>query len=136
MSGSKKIAFKSGESIFSEGDPGDVAYVVIEGEIDIVSESSGATVHIATISKHGIFGEMALLDNTARSATAIAKTDCACVVIDHKQFNDAMDRAEPLIRGILRILASNLRATTERLVGESTHIEGVEQDVKDISENG
>ena len=73
--------FSAGQSIFAEGQPDDdLMYAVLEGEVDIVRQQRV----LETILPGGVFGEMALLDNQPRSATAIAKTDCRVAAISEK----------------------------------------------------
>jgi CRP-like cAMP-binding protein len=81
-SAENKITFSAGETIFKEGDERDVMYVVLEGDIDI--QLHGKTIN--TIKPGGIFGEMALIDASTRSATAVASTDCVLVPVDESQF--------------------------------------------------
>ena len=66
------LSFSSGEVIFRAGDPGDNMYVVRSGEVEI--ELNGKV--IETVASGGIFGEMALIDGSARVATCRAKTNC------------------------------------------------------------
>jgi len=64
--------YAAGEIIFAQGQPGDVMYVVKEGEVEI---RLGKKV-VDTIGPEGFFGEMALIDDAPRSASAVAKTNC------------------------------------------------------------
>ena len=63
---------QAGEALFQEGDQGDRAYVVQEGNVDIVKNGVDGEVILGTVEKGGIFGEMALIDDQPRMATAIA----------------------------------------------------------------
>lgn len=74
--------FGAGEVIFAEGDKGDHMYVVRSGEIEI--ERDGKV--IEALSRGGIFGEMALIDGSPRSATARAKMDAEVAPINEKSF--------------------------------------------------
>ena len=73
--------FAAGQVIFREGDPAGRMYVVAEGEIKILVGSQ--VVEIA--GPGSIFGEMALIDGSPRSATVIAKTDCELAAIDENR---------------------------------------------------
>ena len=68
----------AGEVIFRAGDPGDKAYVVKEGEVEIDVPGREPIV----LGPGGIFGEMALIDNQTRSAGARTRTDTQLVIID------------------------------------------------------
>jgi CRP/FNR family transcriptional regulator, cyclic AMP receptor protein len=76
------LSFSAGTTIFSEGDQPDYAYVVIKGEVELVVNGTG----VETVGPGGIFGEMALIEQKPRIASAIAGTDCRIVSIDERQF--------------------------------------------------
>jgi CRP/FNR family transcriptional regulator, cyclic AMP receptor protein len=76
------VHFAAGDVIFSEGDKGDTMYVVRSGEVAI--EHQGHVME--SLGGGGIFGEMALIDGSPRSATVRAKTDCQVVPISEKTF--------------------------------------------------
>lgn len=97
--------FKAGEKIFGEGDAGDYMYGVIEGEVHILK---GGKV-VDTVGAGGIFGEMALIDKTARSATAVAKTDCKAAQIAEKRFYFLVQQTPNFALHLLRVLTERLR---------------------------
>src|SRR5262245_26835770 len=75
--------FSAGHQIFAEEQPNDgLMYAVLEGEVEIVRGQR----LVETIPPGGVFGEMALLDNLSRSASAIAKTDCRVAAITESRF--------------------------------------------------
>ena len=79
---SKARSFVAGTSIFEKGDQGTEMYVVKEGEVDIVIDDF----HFETVLPDGIFGELSLIDQETRIASAIARTDCTLQAIDKRQF--------------------------------------------------
>src|SRR5512144_2017998 len=74
--------YAAGDVSFAEGDKGDAMYVIRNGEVTI--EHGGRV--IETLGGGGIFGEMALIDGSVRSATVRAKTDCEVAPINEKTF--------------------------------------------------
>ena len=74
--------FAAGTSIFEKGDKGEEMYIVKEGEVDIIIDGF----HFETIVPEGIFGELSLVDQETRIASAVARTDCNLQVIDKRQF--------------------------------------------------
>jgi len=99
------LTFSARQQIFAEGEPGDVMFVVKEGEVDIVVH--GAVVE--TIGPGGILGEMALIDRNPRSATAVAKTDCQLVPISEKRFQFLVQQTPYFAIEVMRVLAQRLR---------------------------
>lgn len=99
-----------GQVVFDEGDPGDVMYAVREGTVDLMV---GGTL-LERVGTEGIFGEMALLDTTERSATAIAAEATVLVRISRERFQ-ALVRQTPLFAlQVMGVLADRLRRTTQR----------------------
>src|ERR1022692_793587 len=76
------VTFDAGHVIFKETDPGDLMYAVVEGEVEILVGNK----LIETIDAGGIFGEMALIDDGPRSASARVKTACKLVPVTPKRF--------------------------------------------------
>jgi CRP/FNR family transcriptional regulator, cyclic AMP receptor protein len=95
----------AGEVLFTSGDAGDYMYLVRSGEIEI--ERDGKV--IETLSAGGIFGEMALIDGSPRSATARAKTDAEVAPINEKSFLFLVHETPFFAIAVMRTLAERLR---------------------------
>lgn len=100
-----KQAFVAGQVIFKEGEAGDVMYSVLTGEVEIVI--AGKVVEV--VEAGGILGEMALIDNSPRSATAMAKTDCSLAVINQKRFTTLIQQTPFFAIQVMSVLADRLR---------------------------
>jgi len=106
--------FPKGHYIFREGgNPGEV-YLILEGKVNIVKEAEGSKVVLASLGKNSIFGEMALIDNKPRSASAVATEDSVCMVLGVIEFNEKLEAMDPFIRGIFRVLTNTVRETTKK----------------------
>ena len=105
------INYHAGSTIFSEGDPGDQMYVVIDGEVEA---RIGHEV-IDVFGPGNIVGEMALIDEKARSASAVAKTDCRLAAVDEKSFLFMVQQTPNFSLLLMRILVDRLRRTNARL---------------------
>ena len=113
----KKKNFKKYDSIFNEGTHGDCAYMIDFGKVGIVSKTNqnDKSKLLATLKKDDIFGEMGLIDNKVRTATAIALEDTQVSVISKKTF-DYLLKHDPLaLRPLLKVLSHRLRNTTNLL---------------------
>ena len=97
--------FQKGSIIFSEGDPGDEMYAVVEGEVEIRVNS--ASVHV--VKEGEVFGEMAMIDKKPRSASAVAITDCKLVVINEQRFNFLLQQTPMFVTQIMKVMADRLR---------------------------
>lgn len=101
--------FLAGQTIFEQGEEGEVMYVIQSGEVNIVAQDKVINTH-----KSGeVFGEMALIDTRIRSATALAKTDCQLVPIKERRFRFLIQQHPFFALNIMRVLAARLRRQTE-----------------------
>ena len=102
---------KAGETIFKEGDPAAEVYVIWSGRVGIQLGNR----LLDTLEANEIFGEMALIDDKRRSATAIALTDVALVPIAEMQFLLLVTRKPAFALEVMRVLARRLRAANKAL---------------------
>ena len=112
--------FLPGEIILEEGTIGTRAYLVETGSVEISRGHGDKRRVLGRVGPGGIFGELALIDGHGRSADAKATSDTVCLVIPQDIFKDKLDKADPFLRALIRIMCRNLRSMTEKLVGEST----------------
>lgn len=102
-------AVAPGEVIFRAGDPADCAYVVTAGHIEIYTGSGADMCCIAVISAGQLLGEMAIIDNAPRSATAIAREAGLLTVIEHRQLVARLQTADPVLNLLIKVLLNRLR---------------------------
>jgi CRP-like cAMP-binding protein len=102
----------AGSVIFQEGDQAEHMYVVIDGAVDLVLNRT----IIGTAGPGEAFGEMALIDNVTRSATAVARADSRVVPIDRRRFLFMVTETPNFALQLLGIMAQRLRAQNDRLV--------------------
>ena len=103
--------FAAGETIFTEGSTGREMYVVLEGSVNI--RVGNKTLDVT--GPGGVFGEMALIDSSTRSATAIAKDDCTLAIVDERQFLRMAERTPLFTLNVMQILAGRLRRMNSML---------------------
>ena len=99
------------ETLFVEGEIGDKAYVIMSGEVDILKESGGRTVLLASRRSGEVIGEMSLLDQTPRFASGIAKTECEVLAISHESLENLLDTSPSAARVMLSTITNRLRST-------------------------
>lgn len=102
--------------IFRAGDPGDALYVITSGEVRlVVTTPTRQDITLATLGEGDTYGELSLLDNAPRSATAKATEDTRCLMLSRKDFLEVIED-EPLVaRAVMRSLALVIRRMNERL---------------------
>jgi CRP/FNR family cyclic AMP-dependent transcriptional regulator len=100
-------SFKAGEIIFRHGDPAEELYIVKSGKVEIRLGNR----LLDTLPELSIFGEMALIDHSPRSATVVAATDATVVPVDEKQFLFLVSRTPHFALNVMRVLAQRLRTT-------------------------
>ena len=97
--------FARGETIFREGEQGDEFFVVVRGQVEIKSGNRW----FETVGQNGIFGEMALIDDSPRSATVVALTDVTVTPIQEQQFLFMVKHTPFFALRVMRVLANRLR---------------------------
>lgn len=100
--------YAAGQIIFSQGDPGKVMYIVIDGKVDVIFEGRV----VERIEPGGVLGELALVDQGQRSAIAQAATDCKLVPINEWRFIFLVQETPFFALHIMRVMAHRLRRET------------------------
>jgi CRP/FNR family transcriptional regulator, cyclic AMP receptor protein len=103
--------FGPGERVFTVDDEGSVMYAVRTGSVSITSAGEV----LETVRPGETFGELSLIDGSARAATAIAREDTELAVIDERAFNYLIERNPAFALDLLRRLSRRLRRSTEGL---------------------
>ena len=101
---------QAGDTIFRSGESATQAFIVQDGEVAMVKSVDGKTKVLSTIGKGGIFGEMALIEDRPRMATARAKTGATLIVVSREIFDEKLANTDPFIRGLLNVFADTIRA--------------------------
>lgn len=111
--------YLAGEVIFDEGEEGHALYIVASGEVMICRQGLGSAGALARLGPGYFFGELALLDDTPRSAQARAAVDCRLMVLFRDDFIGLLDThariASKISRDLARHLANRVRAMDERV---------------------
>jgi CRP-like cAMP-binding protein len=120
----KRHDFKGGETIFRKGDQSDAAYLITQGQVEIVQvRRDGDSETIAVLNRGEYFGEMGAIDDRPRSATAVAKGPVACMSVGRDEFMDMLLNRPQESIDILKVLFERLRVANEELA----KIEGVDR---------
>lgn len=110
------IPVSAGDYVFRRGEPGKTMYLIIEGEIDLVA----GTRVVETADEGSFIGEMALIEDAPRSASARARTDARVFPIDHIRFQSLVKETPSFALDLMQILARRLRRATAKLAHSRT----------------
>lgn len=110
------VHVEAGDLVFAEGEPGDHLYVILEGSVEVLRGDE----RVALLGVKECFGEMALLDQSARSASCRALKTVELLALARDDFQDLLDLHPALARGVIRVLTQRLRVATEA-VAEDRH---------------
>jgi CRP-like cAMP-binding protein len=112
----KHISLKRGATICSKGDPGNFLFIVISGTVKIsVSSPDGRNAILNLINAGDLFGEVAVLDGQARTADAIANTNCEIFVLDRRDFLPFVRSQPELAMRLIELLCTRLRWTSDQV---------------------
>jgi CRP/FNR family transcriptional regulator, cyclic AMP receptor protein len=95
----------AGDFLFREGESGDKMYVLLEGEADIMV----GDLVVETAGPGALLGEMALIDNSPRTASVVAKTPCRLAEVDRRRFHFLVQQTPHFATHVMKTLADRLR---------------------------
>jgi CRP/FNR family cyclic AMP-dependent transcriptional regulator len=112
--------YRSNAQVFAEGEPGDKFYLIVEGAVRISRIVPGMGEEALAVLRPGAyFGEMSLIDDAPRSATAMCHEKCRLFVVNRRDLEDLLfvdrDLAYELLWNWVRTLSRRLRATNDKM---------------------
>lgn len=110
----------SGEIVFEEGDPSDRMYLIASGRIGISMGIAAPKEFVHVLGTGECFGEMGLLDDQPRSATAVAIDETLLLALDKHRLRGLMVSFPGLALGLLRGLSLRLRRTNDLMLKTDT----------------
>ncbi len=118
---SKKVflkSYKKGSTLFVEGMPGEVLYIVVDGKVDIIKKTKEGDKLIAQLGAGEILGEMSLIDSGPRTASGKTSEDSRLIVITKNSFSEMLDSdpriAAKILMVLLKIINKRLRITDKK----------------------
>jgi CRP/FNR family transcriptional regulator, cyclic AMP receptor protein len=115
LGNSEKCTFEPGAFIIKEGNIGTHMYIILNGEARVLKSGRDGEMELARLMPADSFGEMALADNEARSASVVADTPCVLVRINDKIIHARPEIGLKVYRNIARVLSARLRTADEML---------------------
>lgn len=112
---SERVKFAPGQRLFTEGERGDAAYLILSGTVDLLVDTPTGPIKVAKNECHSIIGDICLLCDGTRTATAKAATPVEALKIDRDYLFKIMDDCPSLRRNFTQTLAEKLRTATVEL---------------------
>jgi EAL domain-containing protein (putative c-di-GMP-specific phosphodiesterase class I) len=101
--------YHAGEFVFHEGEPGDCAFIIENGDVQISVLSSGKEIIVSSLGPGDIFGEMSTIDNLNRSASAYTLSGCNLSVVPKDLLTDRIRSSDPIVRLVISLLMRRVR---------------------------
>ena len=112
---SERFSYEAGEEVFHQGDIGDKAYIVIDGEADVVLETLDGPRRLVSLKRGSLFGELALLCDAPRTASIVAAKPLTLMSISKDIFFKLLAEDADVSARLTRSVAMNLERTTRDL---------------------
>ena len=110
LSGIGRKKYDRDQVIFREHENGDVAYIIANGKVQIIKESDNGPKVLGVLEKGAMFGEMALIDNKPRMASAKAiNGPVELLIVSKANFQKKMEQLDPFTRGLIKFMAEIVR---------------------------
>lgn len=110
----ERKVYANGDYIFKQGTRGRTAFIVQKGSVDILHEKPDGEVKLGNVGVGGIFGEMALIDDKPRMASAKAAEPTTVIVVTEQMFLHKLNETDPFIRGLMHIMADTIRSMSNK----------------------
>jgi CRP/FNR family cyclic AMP-dependent transcriptional regulator len=112
---SERMSFMSGDEVCRQGDVGDAAYIILDGDADVMVDTPGGPVRVAQVGRNDIIGEIAILCDVPRTATVVAQGDLETLRISKDHFFQLVKQFPQIGIEVMHELAQRLHHTTQSL---------------------
>jgi CRP/FNR family transcriptional regulator, cyclic AMP receptor protein len=124
---SERLRFMAGDQLCRQGDVGDAAYIILEGQADVLVDTPRGPVNVATVGKNDIIGEIAILCDVPRTATVQARSDVETLKISKDGFFHLVTQFPQIGIEVMHELASRLHHTTQALTAAKGRLSELER---------
>ena len=116
--------YGDGEIICRQGDKGDHMFVIQAGRAVVVREDDGVEVEVGELKAGDVFGEMAIFERQARSATVRARGDVRALTLDKRAFLRQTHEDPSFAFRLLQTMSHRIRALDAELSRAKSHVSG------------
>jgi signal transduction histidine kinase/predicted CoA-binding protein len=105
------VRLRAGEELFAQDSPGDRAYIIQDGEVEVIRTTDGRAVLLSVRGRGDVIGEMSLLESAPRNASVRAHSDAVLLGIGQEEFDHLLNTSTAALRALLHTVLARLRAT-------------------------
>jgi CRP-like cAMP-binding protein len=127
---SRALKFAPGEDLMRKGDSADSAYVILEGEVEIMGETTGGEFVVAVLGKNAMIGEMGVIMNAPRGATVRAKDSVRALRISGDVFLRLITENPECALDVMRQLSARVAASNARLAASQRDLESLKEQLQ------
>ena len=127
---SERLQYASGDELFHQGDDGDAAYVILEGQADILVDTPKGAVKVARLGENDIIGEIAILCDMPRTATVVAHSDLETLRVSKEGFFHLVTQFPQVGIEVMGALATKLYRTTQALTAARTRLDELDKNAR------
>src|SRR6201987_4901890 len=113
-----RARFAEGQDLFKEGDPADSVFRLLSGAVDILRDLDGDPILLGRIGGGQFVGEMGVVENRPRNATARAASEVEVEILTPTEFLDQIARSPRTARELMQRLSQRLREADDRIVND------------------
>ena len=112
---SQRLTYAPGDELCRQGEPGDSAFIILEGEADVEIDTQAGRITVAKVVRNAVIGEIAILCDVPRTATITATAPMQALRIDKDTFFRLVNEFPQMAVEIMRELARRLERTNQQL---------------------
>src|SRR5215470_5838009 len=120
MNSAHRVQLDTGQTLFREGDAPTTAFLIESGRLRITAVVGGKPMVLGDLAAGALVGEVAVLDDSPRTATATALEPCVLTAVDREQFAERLASADPVVRALLLSQFARYRIALATLTGKET----------------
>jgi CRP-like cAMP-binding protein len=133
---SRALKFAPGENLMRRGESSDSVYVILEGEVEIIGETSGGEFVLAVVGSNASIGEMGVIQNATRGATVRAKTPVRALRIAGEVFLRLITENPECALDVMRQLSERVTASNARLSAAQRELDSLRNQLRTAAPSG
>ena len=127
--------FAPGETLFTQGEEGNFIFIIMSGKVDVTRETNGKKGHVASVSSGDILGEMAVLTDEPRCASAVAAEPTRVIMVNDRSLRLALVNNDlPILKPLMNQLIMRIKEAEQQVEKCRDKIKELEQEITDLKQ--